>query len=83
MTNPLTSELATYKKLLPELQSEEGKYALIHLEELEGVFDTYGDALEVAYKKYGTESQFLVKQIHIEDQVQYFSRNLRGPSCHV
>ena len=76
----LETELKTYKKLLPELLSDQGKFALIHGEELSGVYETYDDALQIGYEKFGISSSFLVKKILATEQIQFFSRDL-GTSC--
>ncbi len=38
---------------LPDLLVNEGKYILIRHEEISGPFETYDDALEAGYGKYG------------------------------
>ncbi len=72
---PLEQELDTYNKLLPELLNDEGKYVVIHDDDLIGVFDTYNDALKVGYEKFGDVS-FLVKSIERYEQPVFVSRNL-------
>jgi len=42
-------ELAAYAKKLPELQAQSGKFVLIKGDKVDGVFDTYADALNVGY----------------------------------
>jgi hypothetical protein len=59
----LAKEYATYKLKLPELTNEQGKFALIHGDDLAGVFPTYENALLAGYKKFGIKQPFLVKQI--------------------
>lgn len=75
----LEKELATYERLLPTLLSQEGKFALIHDETLDGVYDTYEDALKVGYQTVGVDRPFLVKQIQAVQQVQSVTRNLIFP----
>lgn len=75
MASYFDTELKTYRKHLPDLLESEGKFVLIRGEEVDGAFDTYGDALEAGYTKYGLES-FLVKQIRSAEPIQYFSRDL-------
>lgn len=74
-THPLAKELETYKTLLPSLTKEEGKFALIHGEELVGVYEGYQDALLIGYERFGV-NPFLVKKISAVEQVQFFSRDL-------
>lgn len=53
----------------------EGKYTVIHGDEIAGAFDTYDAALEAGYNRYGPVS-FLVKKIQSVETVHYFSRDL-------
>ncbi len=69
----LDTELETYKQKLPELSSQEGKYVLIHGEDLVDLFGTYEDALKDGYARFGF-TPFLVKQIHAIEPMQFISR---------
>jgi hypothetical protein len=69
----LEQELQTYKAKLPELKASEGKFVLIHGDELVDVFGTYEDAIKEGYSRFKLEP-FLVKQIHSIEQVQFISR---------
>jgi len=70
----LEQELATYQAKLPELKQNEGKFVLIHGEDVCDIyFTTYEDALQVGYKRYGLKP-FLVKQIHTIEPIFYFTR---------
>lgn len=71
----LEKELETYKKKLPELKKDEGKFVLIHGEEVVDTFTSYEDAIKEGYKKFKLEP-FLVKQIHSIEQVQVISRSV-------
>lgn len=75
----LERELATYERLLPTLLDQEGKFVLIHDETLDGVYDTYEDALKVGYQTLGVDRPFLVKQIQAVQQVQSVTRDLIFP----
>jgi hypothetical protein len=66
----LETELETYRKKLPEMLLEEGKFALIHGTEIAGTFDTYADALNEGYKLFKLEP-FLVKEIQAIEQVHF------------
>jgi hypothetical protein len=70
---PLERELTTYREKLPELVQHEGKYVLIHGEEVVDTFATYEDALKQGYKQFGLEP-FLVKQIQTAERVQFVTR---------
>ena len=59
----LANELATYEWHKDELvRPHEGKFVLIHGEDIAGIWDTYQDALAAGYKQFGLEP-FLVKQV--------------------
>ena len=78
-TESLATELATYERHKTALVREhEGKYVLIHSEDIAGTWDTYQDALGAGYRQFGLEP-FLVKQILGIDRVQYFTRDLSFP----
>ncbi len=77
----LEKELQVYRSKLPELATEEGKYVLVHGEDLVGVYGTYEDAIKAGYEKFKLEP-FLVKQIHAIEQVQFISRLVARASCH-
>lgn len=74
----LEKELETYRRLLPTLQVDEGKFALIRGDELIGIFGTYEDALAEGYKTARLEP-FLVQQIHASEQVHLITRLLETP----
>jgi len=58
----LEKELETYKNKLSELKQYEGKFVLIHGEEIVDTCTSYEDALKKGYKEFGLKP-FLVKQI--------------------
>jgi hypothetical protein len=70
----LEKEIATYERLKPQLLAEEGKFAVICGDELEGTFIAYEDALQAGYQKCGV-SPFLVKKILAVQPVNFFTRN--------
>jgi len=70
----LEKELETYRLKLPELRAEEGKFVLIHDQEVVGTYTSYEDAIKAGYAKYGVSSPFLVKQIQANEQVHFISR---------
>ncbi len=75
----LEKELATYQKKRSELLANEGKFVLIHADQLAGIWDTYEDALRVGYDKYGLKP-FMVKRIEAVDTVNYSTRHVPCPS---
>jgi len=60
--HPLAKEYAAFKRHLPQLLLQEGKFVLVHGSDVIGVFDSYSDALTAGYEKFGLEN-FLVKRI--------------------
>ncbi|HMB53751.1 MAG TPA: hypothetical protein VKU40_10560 [Thermoanaerobaculia bacterium] len=69
----LKEDLAFYNRNLPEWGEHEGKYALIHGAQLFDFYDSYEDAIKVGYAEFGL-TPFLVKQVHMVEQVQFVSR---------
>ena len=75
----LERERETYKTKLPELLINEGKFVLIHDDEVVNVYDSYEDAIKEGYAKFGL-SPFLVKQIESTEQVHFISRFVPCPT---
>ena len=73
----LELELETYQRELPNLLDSEGKYALVIGDKLD-VFDTYEAALREGYKLCQLEP-FMVKQIHLVEEVQFITREIAEP----
>jgi len=71
----LEKELATYKAKLPDLKEHQGKFVLIHGDEVEDFYEAYEDAIKAGYEKFKLES-FLVKQVNSAETVQYFTRHI-------
>lgn len=69
----LEKEMETYRAKLPELKENEGKFVLIHGDEVKGVYTSYEDAVKEGYKQFQLEP-FLVKRIETIEQVQFISR---------
>lgn len=74
----LEVEIATYRRVLPSLVNDEGKFVLIRRDEVVGKFDSYEDALKDGYSKFGLEP-FLVKQISQVEPVANFTRRYLAP----
>ena len=66
----LQRELQTYERQRAALLAHEGKFVLIHGEDVSGVFDEYIDALRAGYERFGFE-RFLVREIHAIDPVEF------------
>jgi hypothetical protein len=75
----LDQELQTYRKALPKLLPQEGKFALVHGTEIAGTYGTYEDALQAGYDRFGLEP-FLVKQVQAVERVQFLTRDV-VPAC--
>ena len=71
----LEKELETFKRELPNLLANEGKYVIISGDSIIGISVAYEDALTRGYAECGLKP-FLVKKILAFEQVQYFSRDL-------
>lgn len=71
----LQKEVETYNAKLPELVASIGKFVLIKGDSIEGIYDTYADALKIGYERFKLEP-FMVKQIAPAEQVQFFTREL-------
>ncbi len=69
----LEKELATYRAKLPEFKQHEGKYVLIHGDQIADFFSTYEDAIKAGYQQFGLE-QFLVKKIAVSEPIFCFTR---------
>jgi hypothetical protein len=82
MTNikPLEKDFAAFQKHLPELQQQNGKFAVFVDGTLEGVVDTLNQAYQKGFAKAGSKP-FLVRQITAIPVIQHFAR-MAGYQCH-
>jgi hypothetical protein len=78
MADALEREMTTYNAKLNELLASVGKFVLIKGDVIEGIFDTYADALKIGYERFKLEP-FMVKQIAPAEQIQFFTRELDLP----
>ena len=69
----LEEEIKTYEERKAELLLNEGKFVLIKKSDVQGFFDTYGDAVQAGYERFGLEP-FFVKQIEAVKRVQFIAR---------
>jgi hypothetical protein len=74
----LDRELTVFRANLARLLQEhgEGKYALIHGDDVAGVYQTQDEALQAGYDRCGLES-FLVKRIQETENPVFVSRGVR------
>lgn len=75
-TPNLTTELETFRKLLPSLLDQRGQFAVIIGDKLIGTFSSWGDACKVGYQTAGLGNPFLVKKIEEAETVNCFTRDL-------
>ena len=74
----LEREMQTFRRELPTLLADpanQGKFALIHADTLDSVWETREKALEVGYDHFGLEP-FLVKEITEHEKPRYYSHNI-------
>lgn len=71
----LEKERETYRRKLPELKAQEGKFVLIHGEDVVDFFSTYEDAIKSGYQQFKTDP-FLVKRVHSAEPAFFISRNV-------
>jgi hypothetical protein len=74
----LAAEQQTYEKEKDRLLAEGhgGKFVVIALGKVIGIWDTYDDALKAAYQQCGLDTRFLVKKIEAIEEAQFFSRDI-------
>ena len=70
----LERELQTYRGKVTDLKASEGKFALVHGDDVD-VLNTYEEALRVGYDKYGLDP-FLVKRIESVEAVHFITRDI-------
>jgi len=73
-TVALEQEQKTYEQNLDRLKGQEGKFVLIRGDDVIGVYDTYQDALKAGYEQFKL-LPFLVKQVRVVENIQFFSRD--------
>jgi hypothetical protein len=74
----LEKEMETYNARREELLQHEGKFVVIHGDQIAGTWDTYDDALKAAYDKFKLNG-FMIKQIFAIEPIHHLSRGT--PVC--
>ena len=74
----LKQELATYETNLPKLAKDGGKFVLIKQNVIEGIYETYADALNAGYERFKLD-RFLVKKIPAHQEAPPFFRRTSNP----
>jgi hypothetical protein len=72
----LEREIETYNRRLGELLPHQGKYVVIHADEVVGTYDGFDDALREGYERFGDEA-FLVRKIRETEPVMTMPRSLQ------
>lgn len=75
----LRKELETYLLKLPDHLLHEGQFVVIQGDSVAGYWDTYHDALQTAYERYGL-SPFLIKKVQAHETVHHITRQF--DPCH-
>jgi hypothetical protein len=75
----LEKEWEVYQRELPNLLSEEGRFALVSANGVESIWDTEEDAEQAGYDRFGLEP-FLVHQIRAVERPVFLRYPLPG-SC--
>jgi hypothetical protein len=75
----LEKEMATYRRELPKLTMNTGKFVLIQGDQVAGIWETYQDALQEGYRLFALEP-FFVKQIQPVEFIHHFTRDIL-PIC--
>lgn len=78
----LEREMATFRRELPLLlqnEENEGKYVLVHGDQVDSVWPTREQALTAGYDRFGLDV-FMVKAITEHEKVYTISRNVTP--CH-
>lgn len=64
-------ERAAYERLKPELLTRaEGKFVVLVGEEVEGPFDSFGDALRAGYRRFGHGPLYIKQLLTVEPVVE-------------
>lgn len=72
----LETEQKTYEQNKESLvKDHDGKFVLIHEKEVDSTWDSYEDALQAGYDRFGLKP-FLVKQIERIEPIHFFSRDI-------
>jgi hypothetical protein len=78
----LERELETFRRQLPGLLADpanRGKHALVHGDQVQGLYGSAEEALAAGYQHFGLEP-FLVQEVTDQEKPQYFSHNVTR--CH-
>ena len=72
----LEREIETYRRRLPELLADKGKYVVIHDDEIVGIRSSLDEALRLGHERFLTDP-FLAREIRETEPILFSSRSLR------
>src|SRR5262249_37069323 len=83
VTFSLKPQWSVYQRELPNLlaDGQEGKWALVSAERVEGLFDTDEEAAEAGCARFGLDIPFLIHEVRAVEPVCRVSRDI-FPPCH-
>ena len=82
MSKALDQEMATFRRELSRLLNDSvkrGSFALVHGDEIAGIYPTFDAGLSAGYDRFGLDT-FMVKEVTDHEEPRYFPRNLRCPT---
>jgi hypothetical protein len=82
MSTTLDKELGTFRRELPALLADptnRGLFALVHGDEVAGLYPTFEAGLSAGYDRFGLD-RFMVKEVTDHEEPRYFPRGLRCPT---
>ena len=82
MSRTLDQEMSAFRRELPNLLAEPGNrgmFALVHGDEVAGLYPSFEAGLSAGYDRFGLET-FMVKEVTEHEEPRYFPRNLRCPT---
>jgi hypothetical protein len=86
MSNPLDlirTEIITYRRELPRLLAEghQGRFALVHGQEVVSIWDTFGDAYQAGRERFGLGVPFIAQPIDPRDLTRTFPEEFSVPEA--
>jgi hypothetical protein len=71
----MAAEINAYLRELPRLlaEGEEGRHALIKDDTILSIWDTYGDALQAGYERFGIDGRFVAHRIQGRDLERFLT----------
>jgi hypothetical protein len=76
---PLQREIETYNANLPELLGSIGRFVLVKGDRIEGIYDTYADAVKAGYGQFKLEPLWLSKSCLLNRSLFYARLSFECP----